>query len=165
MFEDKHPKATPKDFFLNLLSIITLYVSGVSFVRLMFYLINLWFPDTLEYSMHMMDGSSEGTYNAIRMAISSLVVFFPAYVGTVLYLQKSYEKTPTKRNIWIRRWLIYFTLFAASLIIMGDIVALVNSLLSGELKARFLLKVLTLFFVSGSVFLYYFWDIKKYKTE
>ncbi|MEK7619150.1 MAG: DUF5671 domain-containing protein [Patescibacteria group bacterium] len=167
MFEhDKRPRATPKDFFLNVLTIVTLYVSAISFTRLVFQLINVWFPDPLEFGgMPMMDGANDAALNAIRMSISSLVVFFPAYVGTMIFLQKTYNLTPFKRELWIRRWLIYFTLFAASLIIMGDVVALVNSALSGELKMRFVLKVLTLLFVSGSIFVYYFWDIRKYRTE
>ena len=80
-------------------------------------------------------------------------------------MQKEYQHHPFKRSVWIRKWLIYFTLFAAALIIMGDVVALVNNLLSGELKTRFFLKVVSILFVTGSIFSYYFIDIRKYKTE
>jgi hypothetical protein len=67
--------------------------------------------------------------------------------------------------LWIRKWLIYFTLFAAALIIIGDLVTLLNRFLEGELTVRFLLKVLAVFFVAGSVFYYYLWDLRKHKTE
>lgn len=162
MFDhQQHPKATPKDFFVNLLAIITLYVSAASFLTVVFQMINLYIPDILEGEY----ANPSGNLNAIRFALSSLVVFFPAYLGTMAYLQKEYDRHPYKRNLWIRRWLIYFTLFAAALIIMGDVVALVNNLLEGELKTRFFLKVISILFVTGSIFYYYCTDIRKYKTE
>ena len=53
-----------------------------------------------------------------------------------------------------------------ALIIIGDLVGLVYGLLGGlELTLRFILKVLTVLFITGSVFWYYLWDIRKYKTE
>lgn len=156
-----HPKATPKDFFLNMLTIITLYVSSASFLTVVFQIINLNIPDLLDQGFS--DPASH--LNTIRFALSSLVVFFPVYLGAMSFLHAEYKKAPFKRNLWIRRWLIYFTLFAAALIIMGDVVALVNNLLSGELKMRFFLKVVSILFVAGSIFYFYFIDIKKYKTE
>lgn len=161
MFDhNQHPKATPKDFFVNLLAIVTLYVSAASFLTVVFQMINLYVPDLLEGGYR-----TGGNLDAIRFALSSLVVFFPVYLGTMSFLQKEYSRHPYKRSVWIRRWLIYFTLFAASLIIMGDVVALVNNLLSGELKTRFFMKVVSILFVMGSIFTYYFSDIRKYKTE
>ena len=90
---------------------------------------------------------------------------FPVYVWVNWFLNKIYTKEPEKRNLRIRRWLIYFTLFATALVIIGDLVALVNNLLGGEFTVRFILKVITVFFVAGSIFYYYFSDLRKYKTE
>ncbi|MDO8490303.1 MAG: DUF5671 domain-containing protein [bacterium] len=157
----QHPKATPKDFFLNLLTIITLYVSSASFLTVVFQVINLNIPDPLDQGF----SDPTGHLNTIRFALSSLVVFFPVYLGSMSFLHKQYAKEPFKRSLWIRKWLIYFTLFAAALIIMGDVVALVNNLLTGELKVRFFLKVVSILFVASSIFYFYFTDIKKYKTE
>lgn len=154
-------KSGPKDVFLHLLAIITLYSSAGAFITLIFQYINIFFPDALEYSIYAV-GSS---YSTIRFAISSLVVIFPIYILSSWYLNKSYSENPEKRGLRIRKWLLYFTLFAAALIIMGDLVVLINRLLEGELTLRFLLKVLTMAFVAGSVFGYYFHDLKKYKTE
>ncbi|MEK7085265.1 MAG: DUF5671 domain-containing protein, partial [Patescibacteria group bacterium] len=67
-------------------------------------------------------------------------------------------------NLRIRKWLVYFTLFAASLFIIGDLIALIYNFLQGELTVRFFLKILTVFFVAGSVFWYYFMDIRKHHT-
>ncbi len=155
-------KTSPKDVFLHLLSIIALYTSGVAFLLLIFQYINVLFPDTT------VDGNYyafQSAMTAIRWSISSLIIVFPVYMTSVWFLNKSYVKTPAKRKLWVRKWLVYFTLFAASLIIIGDLVTLINNLLNGELTLRFLLKVLSVFFVAGSTFYYYLWELRNHKTD
>lgn len=152
----------PKDVFLHLLAIITLYVSAGSFIALIFQYINVLIPDLLDRSGYYGLLSS---YSAIRWAISALVIIFPVYVVTSWFLNKSYAASPAKRNLRIRKWLVYFTLFAAALIIIGDLVTLIFNLLGGELTARFLFKVVTVFFVAGSVFYYYFWDLRRHQID
>lgn len=159
--EEVQQKTSPRDFFLHLLAIVTLYISAVSFATLIFQYINYFFPDPLQDNYYL----RESLGRSIRWSIASLIVIFPVYIGTSWFLNKSYAITPYKRNLRIRRWLIYFTLFAAALIIIGDLVALIFNLLGGELTARFILKVLTVLFVAGSIFWYYLWDIRHHKTE
>ena len=146
---------SPKDVFLHLLSIAALYTSAGSFIALVFQYINIYLPDPLAGDYYL-----SGAYSTIRWSISSLIVVFPVYIWSMWYLNKLYKKSPDKKDLRIRKWLVYFTLFAAGLIIIGDLVALINNLLSGELTIRFLFKVLTILFVTGSVFGYYLWDIK-----
>lgn len=152
-------KTSPKDIFLHLLAIITLYISAGGFMALLFQFVNIFFPDALNTYEHT------SAISTMRWSISALVIIFPVYVLTSWYLNKSYQKNPLKRNLRIRKWLIYFTLFAATLIIIGDLVTLIYNLLNGDLTIRFLLKILAVLLVSGSVFGYYFWDVRKYKTE
>ncbi len=80
-------------------------------------------------------------------------------------MEKSYQRDPVKKRLRIRRWLIYFTLFVAALIIIGDLVSLIYNFLGGELTTHFILKVLAIFFVATSTFIYYFWQIKQQKEE
>ena len=155
-------KTSPKDFFLHLLSIVTLYGSAVSFIVLTFQYINIWKPDVLSGDDYF---RVRGIYQLIRWQIASLIVIFPTYVLTSLHLVKMYTRDPEKRNLRIRKWLIYFTLFAAALIIIGDLVTLIYNLLGGETTIRFLLKVAVVLFVAGSVFGHYFADLRKHKTE
>ena len=155
-------KTSPKDFFLHLLAIATLYASAINFGTLIFQYINIAFPDPLSYSDYW---TVQGTHSAIRWSIASLIIIFPLFIFTSWYLNKGYATTPYKRNLRIRRWLIYFTLFATALVIIGDLVTLVYNLLEGEFTIRFILKVLTVGFIAGSVFFYYFQDVRKYKTE
>lgn len=151
-------KVSPKDVFMHLLAIVTLYGSAVSFGALLFQMITIWIPDVLEYNAY----ARESALQAIRWAIASLIIVFPVYIGTTWMLNKSYTAEPEKRNLRIRKWLTYFTLFAASVIIIGDFVTLIYNLLGGELTLSFLLKVAVVLFVAGSVFYYYLWDLKRH---
>ena len=124
---------------------------------LLFQFVNLQIPDPLSY------GSTEGARSMIRFAVSSIIIVFPVYLWVMRFLERSYAAEPGRKEIRIRKRLTYFTLFAAGLIIMGDLVALVNSFLNGELTTRFLLKILSVFLVAGVVFWYYYWDMKDIK--
>jgi len=145
---------------LHLLATVTLYASAISFLTLLFQYINIYFPDPLQnyYSVN-------SAYSAIRYAISTLIVVFPVYIMTERALAKRYEKNPLLLVSRVRKWLVYFTLFVAALIGIGDVILLIFNLLGGELTARFVLKVLAVFFVSGSVFAYYILDMKRYKEQ
>ncbi len=153
-------KTSPKDFFIQLLSIVTLYASAISFITLIFQYINIFLPDILNdpYVFDRARGFGRG-------ALATLLVIFPIYVWLNWYLNKDYIKNPEKLNLKIRKWLLYFTLFVAAIIIIVDLVVLVKSFLEGELTLRFILKVLTVGFVASSVFGYYLTDIKKHKVE
>ncbi|MEK7648889.1 MAG: DUF5671 domain-containing protein [Patescibacteria group bacterium] len=154
--ENNIQRATPKDFFLNLLAIVTLYMSAASFLTIVFQIINISLPEIFEKSTMMYSGNTQ----ALRFALASIIIVFPVYLAAMAYLFRINTKTPQKWRLGIRKWLIWFTLFAASLIIIGDLVALVNDLLSGETTLRFVLKALSILFVMASIFVYYLWDLR-----
>ncbi|MEK7608416.1 MAG: DUF5671 domain-containing protein [Patescibacteria group bacterium] len=152
------PKASPRDVFLHLLAIITLYASATALIALLFQYIELGFPDSLRIET----GGQyyrDSIYRAIRVAVATLIVVFPAYITASRFLGKIGRVTPEKRSLKIRKWLLYFTVFIAALIMLGDFVTLVYNLLNGESSISFFLKVLSVFLVAGSVFLYYLWDL------
>ena len=150
---------TPRDLFLHFFVIITLYWSTVSFITLIWQYINYFFPDVLEYNTYY-------TFSGpVRFALSSLIVIFPLFIFLSFYLNKIYIKEPDVRDSKIRKWLIYFTLFVAGIVMTGDLVVVVNNFLSGEITIRFILKALTLFLISGIIFWYYLNDIKNKISE
>lgn len=147
-------RATPKDFFLYLAAIATLYISTASILRLLFEIINILFPDPLT--------SFRDPYStSIRLSIASLIIIFPVYLFISWYLGRSLKAEPTKRELGIRKWLIYLTLFIAGAIIIGDLIALINTFLGGEITTRFILKVISILVVTGAIFGYYGVDLKK----
>ncbi|MBI2068830.1 MAG: hypothetical protein HYT67_01865 [Candidatus Yanofskybacteria bacterium] len=152
-------KNLPRDVFLYLLSIVTLVVSAVYFGILVFQYINIYFPDVLA-DYYMPTSAYLGT---IRQSLAFVIVVFPVYIWASRFLRRDMEANPEKKELKIRKWLLYLTVFAAGLTIIGDLVALLNTFLEGEITARFILKVLTIFFIAGSVFYYYFKELKSDK--
>ncbi len=148
-------KTSPKDVFLHLLSILWLYVSIIAFGNLVFQIINIYFPDTLSYDY----GSYANEY--LKWPLSVLVVVFPLYIAFSYHVNKDAITNPVKREMRVRKWLIYLTLSLAAVVISGDLISLIYTYLSGEITTRFMLKVLTVFAIAVSVFGYYFWNLKE----
>ncbi len=147
-------KNLPKDVFLHLLGIITLYVSAISLITLFFQYINLGFPDPLENYGYM------SVSGPIRWAMASLIIIFPVYLFVSWLLHKDAQVNPEKRELKIRKWLVYFTLFITAVTIITDLVTLIYNFLGGDLTARFALKILVVLLVAGKIFWYYLWDLK-----
>ena len=147
-------KSSPKDVFLHLLGIITLYISAGSIIALLFQYINILFPDPLNPSYY------SSIAWPIRWSMASLMIVFPVYLLISWLLNKDYGENPEKRELKIRKWLVYFTLFLAAIIIITDLVTLVYNFLGGDLTARFILKVLVILLVAGTIFGYYLSDLK-----
>jgi len=146
-------KATPRDVFLHLLSVGTLYVSAVSLIALLFQYVNHFIPDPLAFDY--------GVSNALRTAIATLLIVFPTYLITAWYFHKESANEPLRREIKIRKWLVYLTLFVSAITVIIDLVTLVYRFLGGELSPRFGLKVLAVLVVAAGVFWYYLWDLKR----
>jgi len=145
-----------KDFFLYLFNTGVLYFSAVSFITLIFQYIEHLIPDPLRtyYSGEVFNGP-------MRFAISSLIILFPVYILTARWLSKDLDKNPAKRELWVRRWLIYVTLFITAITIVVDLITLLNYFLGGDFTLRFGLKVLTVLIVAGAVFAYYLFSLKR----
>ncbi|MFA5830591.1 MAG: DUF5671 domain-containing protein [Candidatus Paceibacterota bacterium] len=152
--DDSKLKSSPKDVFLHILMIGTLYVSTFMFSSLWFDYVNFWFPDKLNYYYRaILDGILVGT--------STLIVVFPVYLLSAWLLEKEIKSVPEKRELRVRKWLVYLTLFAAAIAVIIEVVLLVYNFLSGELTMNFFLKVLVVVVVAAVIFGYYLWDEKR----
>ncbi len=152
------PHTTPKDFFLYVGAIIALYVSAGSLLAVLFAVINASFPDALTISY---DYYGSG----MRFAIASLIIVFPIYIGLSWFIRGDIVKQPEKRDLGVRKWLVCLTLFVTGLVVVGDLIAVINVFLGGELTARFIAKVFAVLIVSGAIFGYYLYDIKRSAIE
>ncbi len=143
----------PRDVFLHLFAIVTLYWSAISVIILCWQYVNYFFPDVLYY----------GSYDngAIRFAVSSLVIVFPLFILTSWILNKIYAKESVVRESKIRKWLIYLTLFIMALVIIGDLIFVINTFLGGEISIRFALKAFSIIAVAGIIFGYYLDDVRR----
>lgn len=150
-------KSTPKDFFMYLATAVALYVSAGSLLSLLFAIINERFPDSL-------DAMYYGGYYAgggATFAIASLIIVTPLYLVLSYLIKKDVSAHPGKREMAIRRWFVWFTLFAAGIVVAGDLVALLYTYLQGEITTRFILKAFAVFAVAGGIFGYYLYDLRR----
>ncbi len=143
-------KTTPKDFFLHLAATVVLYVAAGSLINLWFAVINYFHPDALA-------GYFYG--NSVAWPISMLVVLVPALYIIEWLIGRDMARMPEKRDLWIRRWRIYLTIFLAAALMIGDLIALVNVYLNGEITARFIYKIVVILLTAGAVGKYYFFSL------
>jgi hypothetical protein len=147
-------KTSAKDFFLNLGAIVALYTTVVSLLNLLFTVINNAYPQ-------INAGYSYIGSQSISMPVATLIIFFPIFILLMWLLEKDYRTEPEKKNLGVRRWLTYITLFIAGLVLAGDLVTVLYYFLDGqELTTGFLMKVFSVLVIILAVFLYYISDIR-----
>lgn len=156
--DNQMTRTTPRDFFMHLGVMVTLYIAVGALLVLLFQVINFAFPDALDYGYYY------GAYNPysgpVRWSIAALVVVFPLLWFLSGVLRKDYVAEPEKRNVALRKWLVYLTLFIAGVTIMIDLIVLINTFLGGEITVRFILKALSVLAVTGLVFGYFTYDLR-----
>lgn len=137
-------KMTPKDFFLQLGIIATLYVSIIALISFLFSVINLSLPDASSYYY---DGSG------IAWSMSVFIVVYPVLVYLLAKTNKYFVESPERREVSIKKWATYLTIFLTALTIVIDLIVLMFTFLQGEqLTLRFILKVLVVVVVALTVF-------------
>ena len=151
-------KSTPKDVFLHLLNIFTFYLGVISFITLYIQYISALFPDPLSFYY-------TAIATGVRISTSILVIAIPVYILTSWLLGKDLASNPKRRELKLRKWLTYFTLFISAITIIVDLIMFVYSFLSGELTTQFFLKVFVVLLVAGAVFGYYIWDLRRKKMK
>ncbi len=143
-----------REAFFHLLAFVTLYASVVSVLVLLFEYLNRLFPD-VAFDPSYYDDSS-----FIRWFIAMLIVSFPLFAWMSKLITRDIAKNPERSWSPVRRWLTYLTLFVTAGVLIGDGITLLFFLLEGEISIRFILKVLAVLAVAGSVFGYYFLALK-----
>ena len=147
-------RSSAKDVFSYLLMVSMLYVGVVSFITMLWQYTNVQFPDPLELYYN-------GSLEMIRGAISALVIVWPVMMGMSWLINKDIKNDKHKKNLWIRKWLLYLTLFISALTIIVDLISVTNNFLSGELTTRFALKIVIVLVVALAVFSYCMWELQR----
>ena len=102
----------------------------------------------------------------IRGAIAALIIFFPAFLYVSKIVNNDLKNNPEKKDIWVRRWMIYLTLFITGLTIAIDLATLVYRFLGAEdLTLRFFLKVFFVLAVAVTVFRSTLYDLRRTAFE
>jgi len=145
-------------FFLSLGVLISLITSVVSFLNLVFGTLNKRFPDVLNSSYQY--GYSTYEYEGIRMALATLIIFFPIFLVVSYFWKKFSEKRMGSIDEIIKKWLIYIILFLSSIVVVVDLVTLLRYFLSGEITGRFIWKVVIALVVALFVGAYYIFELR-----
>ncbi|HPB67363.1 MAG TPA: DUF5671 domain-containing protein [Candidatus Omnitrophota bacterium] len=153
------PYLSAREAFMYLVLFTTLYISAFNLGSLIFQFIDRAFPDSAASSGY------DYTREAVRWAVSSLIIAFPVFLYLSRLLNRAVKRDPAKRASKVRKWLTYITLFITASVIIGDLTALIYNFLGGEMTARFFLKVLTVGSIAGAVFGYYLRDMRAEETE
>ena len=134
--QDTEKRQMHRDFFLHLIGFITLYWSMIALITVLFQLVDKVFPDQLEYF-----GNAD---DPLRWGLSGVIVSFPVFVGIMIFFRRKEMKRPN--------FPIYFTLFVTALTAIVDVSVLIYRLTGGDITWRFVLKILAVLLVTGSVF-------------
>ncbi len=142
-----------RDAFFHLLSFTALTSAVVSLIFLFFEFLNRLLPDPAF-------PDESGDISSVRWELAVLIVSYPLYLWMSRLLLKEYATHHEKLASGVRRWLTYLILFVTACTLVGDLVALIFSLLQGEVTARFFLKVFTLSVLAGLPFRYYLYALR-----
>lgn len=153
------PYLSAREAFLYLVLFTALYLSAYHLGSLLFDLVNRAWPDA---AMLEPWGSSE---DSMRWSIASILIAFPVFLFVSRYLGRELARNPVKRLSAVRRWLTYVTLFVAAGFLIGDLITLAYNALGGELTIRFVLKVMIAGVISGTIFGFYLWDLRRDERE
>lgn len=154
------PKTTAKAFFVNLGAFITLYTLIATLLTFIFSVINTMFPDIQRsYNYYDPYGSS------LRMSISILIVATPLLIYLFRVIHKMIQADPTQKDIGIRKFGLYLTLFLSVIMIATDIIVFINNFLGGETATRFIWKVVATLLVGIALVFYTKLDLKNYFSD
>jgi hypothetical protein len=156
----RQPYLSAREAFLYLVLFATLYTTAFNVGVVLFRLIERLLPDPKQRWE-----TARQIADAARGATAALVIAFPVYLALARVIGRGIQREPEKRGSKVRKWLTYVTLFAAAMVLIGDLTVLVSFLLSGELATRVVLKVTVVFAIAGTVFGHYLGELRRDEGE
>ena len=141
--------------FFYLLSLVALVFTALAAGMIIFQIINKNIIDIIN------DYSGRFSQEALKFAISSLVIAAPIFFITMRQIYKNLFSGVLAKNSGIRRWLTYFILLVSSIVMIGWLIGTLNNFLDGDLTMHFLLKSLTALSISALIFSFFLYDIKR----
>jgi hypothetical protein len=148
---------TPKHFVLQLGSLISLYVSVVFLLVLIFGVITLSYPDAAAGIWE-----AESATSSIRLGIAMVLVFFPTYLVLTRTINTLRRQDTGNTYLTLTKWLIYLSLLVGGGVLLGDLVTVIMAFLEGEITIRFILKAGAVLLIVGAACYYYLLDARGY---
>lgn len=146
-----------RDAFLYLLAFVTLGISSVAFVWLVYVLIDHALPSPLDPSYYTGYSFRED----VAGQLASLIVAFPIFMLVSRAIVHETHQRPESLDSGVRKWLTYLALVITSVCLLGDGVWFLQQFLLGDLTLRFVVKSLVLFAVAGTILWYYLGSVRQ----
>lgn len=143
------PYVSAREAFFYGIMFVALAMTAWHLVALLHNLIDHWVVDPLD------ENSGRYALSSTRWSIAALIVFTPTFLVLNRRTVRATKADPGKRRSGVRKWFGYITLFLASISLLGDLMAVIYALLSGDLTLRFILKALVVAGVAGAIFAYF----------
>lgn len=151
-------KAATVDVVINFFSFILLGIVVTALGSLFFQIINISFPDALD---SINQYSRAGAMGTIHYAIAALLIGFPLYYFALRLWFRKFREDEGRTESSLSKWLTYLVLLIAAVTIVGDLIAVVFTLLQGEITVRFFLKACTILVIAGAIFGFYYLERRK----
>jgi len=145
--------------FYYLLSLAALIFTALSVQMIIFGIIDKTMVDAINFN------SYSSVDAQLKFAVSALFIAAPVYFFIMRLINRGLREKELDLESPLRRWLTYFIILIASVIILGVFVGVINSFLSGELTTRFILKAVSMLVMAAIVFFYYFYDTKRQSVQ
>lgn len=147
------------DAFEHILLFISLYVLATSIVLTLNLFIDKWYPAITDSYNYYSNSDLQVTF--LHGFMAALIVSFPLFAFFFIHITKKTLQTPSLRGLHARKTLIYITLVGTFLILLGQIISIVYGFLSGNVTINFLLHLVAIIAVAGTIFGYYLMQIKQ----
>ncbi|MDJ0728574.1 MAG: DUF5671 domain-containing protein [Crocosphaera sp.] len=142
----KQRGGSAKETFLYLLSFITLSIWSQALGSIGFIAVNYMIDDPLDRSRW---------FSNLAANLARLIIVYPVYLLFMKVIFSNLAEHSQNYQSGIRKWLTYVALFITALIVIGDLVWFLTSLLTGALTLGFVLKSLIVLLIAGTIFCYY----------
>ena len=149
---NKRRGESAKETFLYLLSFITLSIWSQALGSIGFIAVNYIINDPLDRSRW---------FSNLAGDLARLMIVYPVYLILMKIIFSNLEDHSQNHQSGIRKWLTYIALFITALIVIGDLVWFLTSLLTGTLTLGFILKSFIVLLIAGSLFCYYLLWLRK----
>jgi len=145
--------------FYYILSLVALIAMAMSTGTVIFQIINKYIVDVVN--------QFSGSYSddTMKSMISIIFISTPIYFFVTTQIMKNLFSGDLDKESPIRKWLGYFIILISSFVVIGWLIGTLNGFLNGELTMKFMLKALTSLIISGAIFGFYFYDIKRTEVK
>jgi len=141
--------------FFYILSLVALVFMTVGAGMIIFQIINKGIIDIIsDYSVQYSD-------EQMKFAMAAIIISTPIYYFTTRQIHKNLFSGELDKESGVRKWLTYLILLVAFIVMISWLITTISKFLGGELTTKVILKAITVLVISGAVFAFYFYDIKR----